>query len=232
MPRKYIEFIHAYCDSWCERCAFTERCSHYAVTVAMTMCDGDLKAAIELAIGKAREPGAEPRATSEARMADRAGDVEIDDKELEDIGRELHARGTRVHAHPLAETSQDYAVAAHRWLEGVRESAVRPQDALDVVRWDLFLIHAKICRALDGRDAYPNGGPFARSALQSDWNGSAKVALISIERSERAWRAMAEALMDEAAGELARLLARLRQQMLAEFPKAMAFRRPGFDDGG
>ena len=43
-----IDFISAYCDSWCERCAFTTRCSHYAVKVATEMCDGDFAAAIEL----------------------------------------------------------------------------------------------------------------------------------------------------------------------------------------
>jgi hypothetical protein len=35
----------------------TQRCSHFAVTSALAMCDGDPPAAIELAIGPARVPG-------------------------------------------------------------------------------------------------------------------------------------------------------------------------------
>ena len=101
--------------------------------------------------------------------------------------------------------------------------------ALAVVQWDLFLIHVKISRALDGRDEYPNGAPFEPDAVQSDWNGSAKVALISIERSERAWRELAGERPGDAATVLADTLARLRQMMSDEFPRAMAFRRPGFD---
>ena len=85
-------------------------------------------------------------------------------------------------------------------------------------------------RALDGRDECPNGQPFWKSAVQSDWNGSAKVALISIERSESAWRVVASAMGDEAASVLADSLGALRSAMDKEFPRAMEFRRPGFDD--
>jgi hypothetical protein len=34
VPEDRIDFISAYCDRWCERCAFTERCSVFAVKVA------------------------------------------------------------------------------------------------------------------------------------------------------------------------------------------------------
>ena len=63
MSRNYIDFISAYCDSWCERCAFTERCSHYAVKCAEAMCDGDFRAALELALG----PGARTRTPEDRR---------------------------------------------------------------------------------------------------------------------------------------------------------------------
>jgi hypothetical protein len=35
-----IDFISEYCDRWCERCAFTSRCSAYAVQIATAMCEG------------------------------------------------------------------------------------------------------------------------------------------------------------------------------------------------
>jgi hypothetical protein len=105
------------------------------------------------------------------------------------------------------------------------------REALETIDWDSHLIHVKIMRALDGRDEYPRGAPFETSAIQSDWNGSAKVALLSIERSERAWRVVAAVTMDEAAGVLADTLAGLRLDATGEFPNAMAFKRPGFDAG-
>jgi hypothetical protein len=233
MSRRYIDFISAYCDSWCERCAFTERCSHFALTSAIAMCDGDVDAAMELAIGQARAPGRDRPTSIGERMADVLGDCEPSENELEAIGRELDERDRRIRRHSLAEKSLDYAVAAHRWLKsrdpgaGGADAAVL--EAIEVIRWDAHLIHVKIMRALDGRDEYPKGAPYETSAVQSDWNGSAKVALISIDRSERGWRLVAATTGDEAAAVLAADLRTVRQEMGEAFPRAMEFRRPGFD---
>ena len=45
-----IDFISSYCDRWCERCAFRDRCSAFACEVAIGMC-GDAAEGLELAIG-------------------------------------------------------------------------------------------------------------------------------------------------------------------------------------
>ena len=234
MAKRYIDFISAYCDRWCERCAFTQRCSQFAVTSALAMCDGDYAAAMELAVGEPRVPGRKPAKTLDERMADAFGDYEPTEKEMDEIGRELDQRRRRIEKVAVAETSNDYAIASHRWLvehEDATDSADPAlREAVDVIGWDHFLIHVKIMRALSGRDEYPNGRPFWKSAVQSDWNGSAKVAMISIDRSIRAWRMVASATGDEAAGVLADSLDSVRQAMTTELPRAMDFRRPGFDD--
>ena len=233
MSRNYIDFISAYCDSWCERCAFTQRCSHFAVQCAEAMCDGDFKAALELALGPAPTPGRERQKTVGEQMAEAPANDEPSQKELAEIERELDERRARVRRHPLAESSMDYAVASRRWLEahergaGQCDAAVR--EAMDVIGWDSHLIHVKIMRALNGRDEDPKGSFFG-GAVQSDWNGSAKVALISIERSERAWHTLTAALGDDGARVMAGLLGRVREQTTKEFPRAKDFRRPGFDD--
>lgn len=66
--------------------------------------------------------------------------------------------------------------------------------------------------------------------MQNDCNGSAKVALISIERSHHAWCVVADAARDTAAAALAGRAAALRSITLDAFPRAMAFVRPGFDE--
>jgi hypothetical protein len=60
MSGDYIDLISAYCDRWCERCAFTNRCSAYAMQIATAMCDGDFAAGLELAVGALR-PRTKPR---------------------------------------------------------------------------------------------------------------------------------------------------------------------------
>jgi hypothetical protein len=229
VSRNYIDFISAYCDSWCERCAFTERCSHFAVKAAHAMCDGDFEQALELAIGRPQQPAGPRQKKLRERMADAFADYEEPSaKELDKIGRELEQREARVRRHPLSQASLDYSVAAHRWLDSTADEC--DGDALSIVRWDVYLIHVKIDRALAGRDEYPDGAWFEPSVIQSDWNGSAKVALISIERSERAWRSIAAARSHDGATALADMLAELRHAAACEFPRALEFRRPGFDD--
>jgi len=234
VSRNYIDFISAYCDSWCERCAFTERCSHFAIKVAESMCDGDIEAALELAIGRSQQPGGATQTQLREQMAEAFADYEEpSEQELDEIGRELEQRRARVRRHPLSQASLDYSIAAHRWLDGMgqreqaRGEAIEP---LEIIRWDLYLIHAKIDRALAGRDEYPDGAWFESGPIQTDSNGSAKVALISIERSERAWQSIAAVSGEEGAAALAGMLAVLRQAIEREFPCARRFRRPGFDD--
>jgi hypothetical protein len=234
MRGRYIEFISEYCDRRCERCAFTERCSTFAVTSALAMCDGDFAAAIDLAVGRPRVPGAEPEKAPDEQAADERVECEPTGKDLDEIGRELEARRARVEKMGDAEASLDYAVAASRWLDA-RDRAVdsgNPDvpEAIATIGWDSHLIHVKTLRALEGRDEHPEGEPFATTPVQSDWNGSAKIARICIDRSERAWRVVAAAVNDEAAGVLADSLAGLRREVEKAFPRAMEFRRPGFDD--
>jgi hypothetical protein len=89
---------------------------------------------------------------------------------------------------------------------------------------------AKLNRALDGRDRHRHGDEDEWHQIQNDWNGSAKVALISLERSEASWRVIANATGTETPAILADRLHDLRNQVEEEFPHAGLFVRPGFDE--
>jgi hypothetical protein len=56
------------------------------------------------------------------------------------------------------------------------------------------------------------------------------VALISLERTEVAWRVIGDATGDSEASALADAVCTLRRIVLDQFPKAMSFIRPGFDE--
>jgi hypothetical protein len=124
-----------------------------------------------------------------------------------------------------------YSLLVHKWLAVARVQPVDPviAEALAIVAHDASFITVKLHRALDGRDLYRGGEEFEDDPVQRDFNGSAKVALISIERSAAAWRAIAEAGGGPTSREFAELLAELQREVEAEFPNARAFRRPGFD---
>ena len=67
---------------------------------------------------------------------------------------------------------------------------------------------------------------------QSDYDGSAKIAVIAIERSMQCWIKLYDLLPDEEHHflKLLSMLERLKSMTIQEFPAAMAFKRPGFDD--
>jgi len=68
--------------------------------------------------------------------------------------------------------------------------------------------------------------------IQNDSNGSAKVALIGIDRSIGAWAKLYELFPDQSDTILDILLQldRLKKKIDITFPNAQHFKRPGFDD--
>lgn len=227
-----IDFISAYCDRWCDRCAFTTRCSQFAVKVATDMCGGDFAAGVELAVG-----APPPTSPEEQRRRDEflewISACIPDQAELDEIGREEAARNERIDEDALVTACDRMMLPAFDWLREHRQIAssrsARLAEAVDVIGWDVTLIAAKLHRALHGRDEYLHDDR-EEDPVQNDWNGSAKVALISIRRSAAAWAIVAEELNDDAAREMAAELRALEREALRAFPDAWRFKRPGFDD--
>jgi hypothetical protein len=224
-----IEFISEYCDRWCERCAFTNRCSAYAVQAALGMC-GDIREAIELAVGAPTVVG--------ATHSKRTRTFEIDEptaEEIQKIGAEEDARGKRIEEASISKNATSIMLRAHEWFRA-HETRVRTGsdavllEAIDVAQWDSCFIGAKLHRALHGRDSHESGDDWDDDPVQNDWNGSAKIALISIERSASAWQIIAQATGDVVAASLASAVASLRVEVEEAFPFARLFQRPGFDE--
>lgn len=112
-------------------------------------------------------------------------------------------------------------------------------NAIDVLRWYQFFIAAKIFRALVGReDSVSDDAPDADDLDQinlhghDDSDGSAKIALIGIDRSSSAWRVMQSSLPEKADSIRPMLveLERMRRAAEENFPQARDFIRPGFDE--
>jgi hypothetical protein len=212
-----IDFISSYCDRWCERCAYTSRCAAFTTAAAIAMC-GDVAEDVPpewVADGEDGEPAAEERARFERRK---------------------NERDARVRASSIMQIARACAMISHRWLTARYESLLASADAvlteaLAVVLHDAFFVSVKLNRALDGRDRYEHeerdGHP-----VQNDWNGSAKVALISLERSEAAWRVIAQATCEQTPAVLADRLQDLVREVEEAFPSARLFIRPGFDEPG
>ena len=128
------------------------------------------------------------------------------------------------------------------------EEDIDVSDAVEVIRWYQFFVAVKLFRALMGRESdladeeLTSDDIFADAGLDddgepidgigSDADGSAKIALIAIDRSSSAWRIMQDALPEKADSIVPMLLEleRLRRATELAFPNARDFIRPGFDE--
>jgi hypothetical protein len=109
-----------------------------------------------------------------------------------------------------------------------REDPISRKEALEVILWYQVFLPPKLYRAVLSKteemeteeDDYPK-----------DSDGSAKIALIGINRSLCAWGELAAQWEGKGAaiGKIVNHLTCLREMVEKEFPQARAFLRPGFD---
>ena len=193
------------------------------------MCDGDVAAGLELALGPFRKPDAQEGDNGlESSPIEEPTEVEI-----AEARRESRARKERLDELPISRLAWKVSWGAHTWLhahaEHWRTSAPMVAEAIQVATWDCFLVTAKVRRALFGRDEFLSGNEFDDDPIQNGWNGSAKVALISIVRSAEAWSVIAGISGDPEASRIEAELRTLRDDVERAFPDAWRFVRPGFD---
>jgi hypothetical protein len=223
----FILGVYNYCDRWCERCALASRCRVYAEDLNISL---DLPEESPPGAGESpsvvRSLGAVAAAFAESipdeffACGSKAGeDLEVSDlprrPELEPAERELERR------------VQDLSTRFWNWLAPEsRAGDAAVKEAVEVLQHFSIYIGPKVHRALIGRKDCEEDG------MLSDALGSAKVAVLALDRLGDAWLQLAERgaiSVLEAAPVLAEL-----QSVTAElerlFPRARDFVRPGFDE--
>ena len=253
---RFIAGIYNYCDRWCERCEFSHRCAQFAMRSQDRPDDPRTRdsenrkfweALGSSALGKTR-PLKTKRRTAKSRAASPAS-IEAAAAQEKRLDRRARALGQResnaalTYSHMVDEwfnnelrlPLQHVRNLERRVEKGLTSVAtakgelVRLNDCVEVIRWYQAFIYVKICRAFMSLVEEEDDRSLANTR---DSAGSAKVALIAIERSIAAWAAMREMFPEETDSMLEILihLDRLRRSVQRKFPKAKSFKRPGFDD--
>jgi len=227
-----ISGIYNYCDRWCERCPLTSRCLVYATEQEDDNSPQNNDLRNEVFWQKLSAIFQETREMI-VDWAKEAG-VDLNGSAVEDESR--HRKRQLVDNHPLTKAGKKYANAASDWfreldqtLDG--ENSEQLEDAREVVQWYQYQIAVKTMRALSGRKEELEEDPEIIE-FPKDSDGSAKVALIGIERSIAGWRLMQLSLPErgESIVPLIVQLERLRNRLEKAFPDARDFVRPGFDE--
>jgi len=225
---RLVPGVYNYCDGRCPRCPFTQRCLTFLDTQELVDANRG-KRSLADTIGDSL------RRTLEmlAEAARRAG---VDIGAPTDEGGEAPAEADleRHRQDPLAVRAREYGALAWRISRAIAPVAAARGDAplveaVETIEWFSSMIGSKVYRAICGQAEGWEG----RDEAQTDFNGSAKIALISIAESRRAWRVLMEAGRATADGVPARavkMLEALDADIRERFPRVMEFVRPGFDE--
>jgi len=231
--RELISGIHNYCDRWCERCAFTARCSVFAIAEEEERIHKEskepekdlaeyvgsmLQDAIGLLNDMAMEHGID------------LNTLEDDDSELRNPGKENYlVRKADEHSTWLMKWFENNKDRLSEILATLEEESLNDymilNDAIEVLKWYIHFIAVKFSRAvMPPFEDSPEG--------RYDGNGSAKIAIIAVNRSMDALMLLLRFISDEEDHLLEGLvrLERIKKRALKDFPEALDFKRPGFDD--
>lgn len=251
---RFIPSIYNYCDRWCERCPFTARCLNYAMGAEMdgredigaqdsenAQCWDEMGQVLETTLALLHD------------IAEREGFQPLRDEEWALHQADEERKWAEAEAHPAVALAEMYIQTVDEWLESAgplfaakadelttylrlnlpgsdpEAKADELRDAVEVIRWYQLFIQVKLMRALSGKEDDDNTDPLDEYPKDSD--GSAKIALIGMDRSLAAWAILLRAFPQRET-ETLRLLAyleRIRRLTEQAFPNARAFVRPGFD---
>ena len=234
--KRFIPGIYNYCDRWCERCPLTSRCLNFSVSqedssdpeaqdirneAFWNKLSGILGETLELLRESAEKWGIELETL-----------VSMDDIE------NIKAKDVAAENHLLCRAAKRYSEWVEDWFRGretlffetaaAAREGVSLEEAFEVIRWYQYFICAKVMRAVRGKieEEEERCDEFA-----SDSDGSAKIALIAMDRSIAAWAVIRHYITDGAKGviDVIAFLDGLRQAVEKAFSSARSFIRPGFD---
>lgn len=236
-----IPGIFNYCDRWCERCSMTAHCEIFI--------PNEKSLTMEEAV-KEVQSGFQKSFQLLQKWADE-NNVKLDDlsKETEEtrLRREKNMANARTNdTSKLAndyrmkvmefktknkfrfeEAKKTFAERAKLELPGDRKTIIEIVNAYDTIAWYELQLPVKITRA------YLSFAEFGQTSdpIQNDYNGSAKVVLIGIEKSFPAWETLMKHFpeLENECWAFLVLLDKIRKRILADFPNVKEFVRPGFD---
>ena len=233
---RLIPGIYNYCDGRCPRCPFNDRCLTYLDNQELkSVHDGEspaetvaasLQRTLEMITEAARREGLD--------LVDPVDPVSLQPGDEDASPQPADVDLDRHRQDPLVVRAREYGHLAWRIGRAIGPVVAARGDApvieaVETIEWFSSMIGSKIYRAVCGQAE----GWDTHGDVQTDDNGSAKIALIGIAESRRAWELLMEAgraTADGVPAQAVRMIDELDAAIRRRFPRAMAFVRPGFDE--
>jgi len=234
--KRFISGIYNYCDRWCERCPQASRCLNFTLSEEDSADPGTRDIKNEAFWKKLSEVFSD---TLELlKEAAKEHGIDLEHLDTEQYQEEDKRRKEMAESHEICRAAKTYSHLVDDWFTSAGslfsasptpDGEVRGlEEALEVIRWYQHFIYVKLMRAVRG-GLEERGEEF--DEFPKDSEGSAKIALIAIDRSIGAWGTVYghDLLHDEKILRFVAYLDRLREEVEESFPKARSFIRPGFD---
>jgi hypothetical protein len=246
----FIPGIYNYCDRWCERCPFTSRCMNFALSEEQ-FADPQTHDINNEAFWEKLSEIFQFTLEMVKETAQEQG-IDLDSLDIQQSADERESIRNSAKNHECPCAAKVYGQMANDWFDSAKdlfeekaddltlqvrlelpdsdpaEEANNFKDSVDIIRWYQHFIYVKLIRAVQGK---LEETPQSFEEFPKDSDGSAKVALIAIDRSIAAWGQMREHFpqrRDDIFDILVHL-DRLRRKTETLFPDARAFVRQGFD---
>jgi hypothetical protein len=249
--KNFISGIYNYCDRWCERCSLTSRCMNFAMTKAYS----DDPEVSDITNEKFWQSLSQIFKVTREMLEESAEElgIDLDSIDFEEASRDEAVKDKIVKNHECCRAAQIYYKTVDEFFESEYTPSLHVVDKSDtenapelpkinrldgpasldelveIIFWYHHFIYVKLMRAVRG--TLGNTTEMLED-FPKDSDGSAKLALIAIDRSMAAWLGAIDYFYSQREQILSIIqhLDRLRRRVEKVFPEARSFVRPGFDD--
>ena len=250
-----IAGIHNYCDRWCERCMLSAYCSVFAIDPGVDPAQtetGELDEKFWEQVSDNFEMVKEMIDEGAKKWGIDLSEMD-DEKWQKEYEENAKNKAAFLENHEIKKLSRKYWKRANKWFEseskyfeerqeemnrnlqmGIQENATLQianeiKDSFEIIHWYIYFIELKFSRALSSQFEEEVQSELIQTG---DSDGSAKIALIAVQKSLEAWNSLlrnAEDKTDDIIPLLA-LLQKIENAAKKQFPNAQQFIRPGFDE--
>jgi len=224
MKGNEIPDISHWCDRWCEKCAQTGLCPLYKNSASLT--PEEILESLPDILESAKK-----------MLQEMLGKKSVDSDLLQrsDFENEYDWKAHLIRNDGCIALTKKYRKMVRRWLNSLKNHngmEIRMQDqmltdSLDIIFWYEGMFEIKLERALISKndEDEEHSNPY-------DSLGTAKLLLVSIERSINAWSYVYQKFQEDEDDILQILISlqKISKKIEQVFPEARAFIRPGLDE--
>ncbi len=236
--KNYIEGIYNYCNRWCEKCSFTANCILFTneskIQTYEILNDNKLPDVEDIF----KDDIEDQLDDEESGYEDFEEDFSADELEYEkrhelSLVEDLSNKYFQKAYFLIKAISNEYSLTNLSNSKNVIDSFKKLFGDFEIFSWYCGFIGAKLMRAIfNERELQGFSYEDSNDFLLKDMNGSAKIGIIAIKKSDKALNNLFDFLpkyRDEIE-ELLILLGKLLNEAENKFPAYKNFKRPGFDD--